>query len=171
MQVRPVHWVGFRDVAVVPRVPLPAPKWARFGPPKECRRQEAVDFDRGTAREITHKDTEVQFDDWDSAAPKLQNEGIDAVVGVGELHVFGMDFVLLDNADWDDLRPHELVERIHQNHYRPREVKPLREGQLPATFGFRTREQQMGILQLLPFDNVKPDVKMRYKLIELPGVQ
>jgi hypothetical protein len=77
-----------------------------------------------------------------------------------------MDFVVLDLPDWDDLRESELVERIYQSHFRPGQLKGLAEGRLPATYGFRTREGSLGILQLVAFADGRPGATVRYKLRE-----
>jgi hypothetical protein len=176
-QVRPVHWVEFRDVALVPDAPMPPPRYLRFGPVHEQSPDQAIDLDRGKVTDLAIQNTtslvdpEVRRSLLEKSSAQLQKEGVDFIVGAGELRVLDMDFTVLDNSDWDDIRPHEIGDRIYRNHYRPREVKPLKEGQLPATFGFRTREQNLGILQLLPFDDPVSGATMRYKLVERPMLQ
>lgn len=170
LQVRPVYWVEFPDVAVVPRQPLPSPKRLRFSSAQEHGLGAAIDVDSGKVQTLTLNDGDRPWAGLENAAAQLQKDGIDWVVGAGELRVFQMDFVVLANADWDNLPPHEMIKNMYRSYYHPNEVKPLKEGQLPATFGFRTNKKKIGMLQLLPTSQSQTGPMMRYKLIAYPAL-
>jgi hypothetical protein len=76
-----------------------------------------------------------------------------------------MIFAALENDAWDDLPPRELLARLQSNQFRPPMLTPWKEGQLPSTFAFRTREGGAGILQLVELPKDRPSVTLRYKLI------
>jgi hypothetical protein len=166
LQVRPVHWVEFRDVALTPNAPLPEPRRAQFGPAKEVTFDEIIDFDTGVVTNFPpDRGGPNPFQNYANLA-WMRQRGFDAGAGTGELWPVDVDFTVLDLSDWDDLRESELVERIYRSHFRPGQLKALAEGRLPATFGFRTREGSIGILQLVAFADGKPRATVRYKLVQ-----
>jgi len=172
LQVRPVHWVEFRDVKLAPNAPLPEPVKPRFGPVTETSFSELIDFDTGrTSGFPPAPPGSNPLAGIGDAVLWMQENGFDAEAGVDELHVVNMDFVALENADWDQLREPELVDRIYRSHFRPRQLKAPAEGSLPATYGFRTREGNLGILQLVAFEKEKPGATVRFKLLAGTGLQ
>ena len=100
----------------------------------------------------------------------MQENGFDAEAGVGELNVVGMDFMALANEDWETLSASEAKRRFYNGSiFRPRQLKPMKAGELPATFAFRTREQGLGLLQLVAFDESRGVATVRFKLVQKSG--
>ncbi len=169
LQVRPIHWVEFRKIALHPNQPMPQAKPATFSAVHECTFSELIDFDTGNSAGFPPgKPGQHIFDGIGEDILWAQEQGFDAVAGNGELQVLNMEFVALENADWNTLAPGELIQRLHEGRFHPRALKPYPEGRLPSTFGFRTRERGTGILQLAAFDAERPGATIRYKLIAKP---
>jgi hypothetical protein len=169
IEVQPVHWVEFRNIRLNPKLPLPSPDPLRFGAPREISTSDYIDFDTGKVMveppgtNIVHPLQGIgEIVGW------MERSGLDAAVGTGELQPLGMNFVALEKQDWDSLSPTELTTKLHQGTFRPNELKPWKNGELPSTFGFRTREGGTGILQLLAFEGNVPGATLRYKLIRRP---
>lgn len=160
VQVRPVHWVEFSDVALQPRGTLPPRQPPTFGPVTQRRFTELIDFDTGMTRSFPASGSTLK----DNASWMKQN-GFDAAARAGEeLGVLDMDFVRLDNSDWERLDATELMKRIYQNYYHPNVVTPENS---TTTFGFRTREHSIGILQFVAFPAPgEPGLTLRYKLVQ-----
>jgi len=159
LQVRPLHWVEFRDFALSPSRPAPSPVAYRFGPVRECTFSELIDFDTGKTGDFPPGPSDAKniFDGIALNVSWMQEQGFDAEAGTGALHPVGMDFVALPNADWENLTASVATQRFYTGSiYRPRELKPLKDGELPATFAFRTREQNIGLLQLVAFHQERP---------------
>jgi hypothetical protein len=173
LQVRPVHWVEFRDLALSPRSPVPPPNPAQFGPVMERTFSELIDFDTGkTSGYPAAQPGANPLAGLGENVLWLRENGFDAEAGVGELHVVNMEFVALQNADWDTLTAPQAMDRLERgSRFAPRDLKPLKEGQLPATFVFRTREGGIGILQLVAFAGGKPQATVRFKLRESGAAQ
>lgn len=166
LQVRPIHWVEFRKIALHPRTPLPPPQPLVFSPESARTFDELIDFDTGRTAEFPPGQAgEPPFAGSGDNVLWAQENGFDAVAGNGELQVLNMDFVALNPADWDGLTPEGLMQRLHEGRFHPRVLQPYPAGQLPSTFGFRTRERGTGILQLLAFDPERPGATVRFKLI------
>jgi predicted Ser/Thr protein kinase len=167
VQVRRVHWIEFRDVALQPNRPVPQARPAIFTPVQEIEFSELIDFDTGrTAHYPAGKPRRDLFDGFGEEILWMQENGFDAAAGTGELHPLDMLFVALENADWDNLGPDEFIQRLYHGLYKPRVLKPLKEGELPATFGFRTREDGFGMLQIVAFAEDRPGATVRFKLVQ-----
>jgi hypothetical protein len=93
----------------------------------------------------------------------MQENGFDAEAATGELRPLDMDFVLLKDSDWDSISAEEVQDKVYRNYYRPRGVKPEPGS---STFGFRTREHGVGVLQLVKFAGDRPGVTLRYKMVQ-----
>lgn len=170
LQVRPVHWVEFRDIALRPRTPPPAPQPRRFSEVRERTFDELIDFDTGDTAEFPPGTTgEPLLAGAGANVIWAQENGFDAVAGNGNLQILNMDLVALNQADWEGLTPEGLIQRLHEGRFHPRVLQPYPEGQLPSTFGFRTRERGTGILQLLAFNPERPGATVRFKRILRAG--
>jgi hypothetical protein len=168
LQVQPVYWVEFRNVRLNPCRNLPPPRPIRFGPAHEITFSDFLDFDTGKVMEEPPDTGRNVFDSLSPAVRWMERSGLDATAGNGELQALGMTFSALENQDWDELGPRGLTTRLHQSNFVSHSLKPWKDGQLPSTFGFRTREGGTGILQLLAFDPDRPGVTLRYKLLQRP---
>ncbi len=169
VEVQPVHWVEFRNIHLNPKSPLPNPDPLRFGAPREITTGDFIDFDTGKVMAQPSSDTNLHpFEAMSEIIGWMERSGLDAAVGIGELQPLGMVFVALEKEDWDSLRPTELTTKLRQGTFRPNNLKPWKNGELPSTFGFRTREGGTGILQLLAFDLGRQTVTLRYRLIQRP---
>jgi hypothetical protein len=173
LQVRPVHWVEFRDIALSPRSPVPPPIPARFGPVMERTFSELIDFDTGkTSGYPPAQPGANPFEGLGENVLWMQENGFDAEAGVGELHVVNMEFVALENADWDTLTASQVSDRLDRgSRFAPRNLKPLQENRLPSTFVFRTREGGIGLLQLVSFDTARSKATVRYKLVSKTAIE
>lgn len=174
LQVRPLHWVEFRDFALSPSRPVPRPVPYRFRPVRECTFSELIDFDTGKTGDFPPgpSDTKNIFDGIAFNVQWMQEQGFDAEANTDALHPVGMDFVALQNPDWENLTANAVMQRFYTGSiYRPRELKPLKDGELPATFAFRTREQNIGLLQLVAFHPERPGATVRFKLVEKPAAE
>ena len=164
VQVRRVHWVEFRDVALEPRTPLARLKPAVFGPALERTFEELVDFDTGRT---------ADFPPGQPGEPVLvgvggnvlwaQENGFDAVAGTDEVQALDMIGTSLTPAEWETLSPEELRQRLMQNPSRLRTLRPGAGHDGPTTYGFRTREGGLGMVQLIAFDPARPEVTVRFK--------
>ena len=166
LQVQPVHWVEFRKVRLNPSRNLPTPRPIQFGPAREMTFSDFLDFDTGKVLEEPPDTGRNVFDSLSPAVRWMERSGLDATAGNGELQALGMTFSALENQDWDELGPKGLTTRLHQSNFVSHSLKPWKNGQLPSTFGFRTREGGTGILQLLAFDPDRPGVTLRYRLLQ-----
>ena len=151
-----------------PTQPLPKPNRVTFGPARELTTSDFIDFDTGKVMEEPPGTGRNVFDSLSATVVWMERTGLDAAVGNGELQPLGMIFTPFENEQWDSLSPEDLTARLHQNNFRPHELKPWKNGQLPSTFGFRTREGGTGIMQLLAFEPDRPGVTLRYKMVQRP---
>jgi hypothetical protein len=128
---------------------------------------ELIDFDTGKEADFPpSRPGAGLFDGIGDNILWMQENGFDAEAGAGALHTLDMEFVALENAEWDTLSAPEALKRFYQGSiFRPRDLKPLKEGELPATFVFRTREHGIGLLQLVAFADQRPGATVRFKLV------
>jgi hypothetical protein len=169
VQVRPVHWFEFRQIALRPSQPVPPSQPPAFGPVVEREFDEVIDWDTGrTAQFPSRPPGGHLFEGLGEEILWMQENGFDAFAGTGELHTLDTVFAALDNEDWETLRPSQLFERWHRGQFHPRVLQPFPEGQLPSTFAFRTREGGMGVLQLVGFHGDRPGARVRFKLVKRP---
>ena len=120
----------------------------RFGPPREISTSNYIDFDTGKVMAEPPPGTNAvhPLEGITEIIGWMERSGLDVAVGIGELQPLGMNFVALEKEDWDSLRPTELTTKLRQHNFRPNELKPWKNGELPSTFGFWTREGGTGIL-------------------------
>jgi hypothetical protein len=171
IEIQPVHWVEFRGIRLNPKSTLPAPDPLRFATLREITTSDFIDFDTGKvmAEPPPGTNTVNPIEAITEIIGWMERSGLDAAVGIGELQPLGMTFVALEKEAWDSMRPTDLTTKLHQGAFRPNDLKPWKNGELPSTFGFRTREGGTGILQLLAFPPERsPGVTLRYKLIQRP---
>ncbi len=170
LQSRPIQWVEFPAVALNPKVPLPRREQLRLAEPVERTFDELIDFDTGRTAEFPV--AVPGADAFTSIGENLlwaQENGFDAVAGRGELQVAHADFAPLDNADWDRLTAQEVINRLHRGLFHPRTLKELRQGEFPATYAYRTREQGYGMIQLVSFDPQRPGATVRLRRVVRAG--
>ncbi len=166
VQVQPVHWVEFRDVALQPKGAAASPTGLAFGPAQEITFSELIDFDTGkTAHYPPAKPGSGPLDGIGDSIAWMQQNGFDAAAGVGELQPLGVTIVELSSSDWDTLTPAALIQRLETNGTFPSELKPGGDVPSPATFGFRTREGGTGLLQLVSFADPSIGATVRYKVV------
>jgi hypothetical protein len=165
VEVRPIHWIEFRDIALKPRTPVPGPRVFNYGPVVERSFNGLLDFDTGKLGGFPSGGTTQNLPEairqniaW------TQEKGFDAEARAGELGLLGITIAALDGRDWDSLTPGMLGYLLGDSGTKPTRLVPL-DGSLPATFGFRTREGATGILQIIAFGEKRPDATLRYKLV------
>ncbi len=174
IQVQPLRWVEFRNVALQPASALPAtgPQHTNltFGPVREITFDELLDLDTGrTAAFPPGKPGENPLAGIGESVLWAQENGFDVVAEAGMLGVLNLELVKLQDSDWDALSPELIMNRLlHLSPYRERHLE-LREGEFPVNFAFRTREKAVGILQLAPVSDAGAGARVRYKLALAPG--
>lgn len=168
IQVQPVHWAEFRKVRLEPRGPLPSPEFTTFSSAREVTFSDWIDFDTGQVQEELPALNSDMAEGSNETLAWVHRFGMDASAGNGELLPIGMTFAALENADWERLAPREVAARLHAGMFIPAYLKPWKEGQLPSTFAFRTREGGTGLMQLVRFEPDRPGLTLRYKLVSRP---
>jgi len=168
IQVQAVHWVEFRDVALDGRgVIQHTLKPAQFGLVHDLEFADLIDFDSGKTGTFPENQTSASFGEGvGQNVAWMQKNGFNAEAGNKKLNTVGMSFVNLDNEDWNNFDPEVLRKRIQAEAYFPWELKPSNEAKLPATFGFRTEEGGLGMLQLVAFAENVPGATIRYKMLQ-----
>ena len=164
IQVRPIHWVEFRDLPLEPSFPLPNPLHTAFGPVQVREFTDYIDFDTGETREMPITGSGF-IEGLSEIIPWVERNGIDASAGAGELQTIGMQVVNLGQKDWETLSPNDLAKRLETSAYWPGQLKPQPGTGLPVTFGFRTREKGTGILQITGLTEDRPGATVRFKLV------
>ncbi len=152
-------------------------KQPAFGPVIERVVTDAIDFDSGKLMDLPlpHPlgDRDPARYEWfnskESSAWKRQH-GIDAVNGNHVLISANLQLMKLDEKEWSTISADELLRRILAQSATDSFESTHK------TFGFKTREGGMGILQIME-DRVAsapatqlPGVKIRYKLAQQPPV-
>jgi hypothetical protein len=170
LQLRPVQWIEFRDVRLQPsdrgavgrssRTFVPT----RLGPEREVQVTEMFDFDTGKAGAFpVQKDGTKFVDGIERNSSWMMRHGYDVDAGTDGLRVLQMSIVDLKSNEWDTVTPGQLDRLLRTQIYGP-PLLPTPAAALPATHGFRTKTDGMGILQITSLD--KSAVTLRYKLIE-----
>jgi serine/threonine protein kinase len=149
---------------------------ASFGPVIELVVESGIDFDTGTRRHLPlpHPvgDRDQARYDWfngNEAGPWMREHGIDAVNGNHALMSKDLMLVKLEKKDWDTLSADELQQRIAAQ---APATDSFNGNRIHMTFGFKTREGGIGIVQMMEDRyapgtvNKLPGVKIRYKLIQ-----
>jgi hypothetical protein len=164
VQVRPVHWVEFHGVALKPAGATGDGRLA-FTRAREQTFDEVIDFDSMVTTNFPVPAVRPAhvFDGLGDNIRWMQENGFDAEAGTGELRPLDMDFVLLKDSDWSSMSAEEVQDKVYRNYYHPRSVKPEPGS---STFGFRTREHGVGMLQIVKFAGDRPGVTLRYKMVQ-----
>jgi serine/threonine protein kinase len=105
------------------------------------------------------------FEDW------MRKTGVDVAANTGNspgLISRGNDFVALpvQTSLWDSASAEEIRHLIADARAEKKITMLRADGELPATFVFKTREGGTGILQITGFTDNPPGVKIRYKLVQ-----
>jgi predicted Ser/Thr protein kinase len=165
VQVRPVHWVEFQKVKLVPDDRNAIGKSARpfkamaFSDVKEVRITSGFDFDAGVPVEALLEftiETQRGF---------LDEFGVDAVARGKELELIEMGIADLAPSEWERQPPETLAERLNRSLYAPPRL-PSSKNPLPLTYAFRTRTGTLGMMQLVGFPEGQSGVVVRYKVVE-----
>jgi len=173
VQVRPVHWIEFRDLALDPRDRTLLGKSARpfkpagFGKAKEIEITELYDFDAGVEGVFpTATDGTKSHAGMERNPSWIVNHGFDVDAGTNELRLAQMQIVDAKTAEWETLTSTELVERMNRGLYGPPRLPSTPGAKPPLTHGFRTRQGNYGLLQITGFAENEARVRLRYKMME-----
>ncbi|HAB18089.1 MAG TPA: serine/threonine-protein kinase [Verrucomicrobiota bacterium] len=172
VQVRPVHWVEFRNVALKPRGALAGLSSRHFGPVQKITFDEFLDFDTGRTGSPPETDDKNinPFEITTGLLAWMQQNGYDASAGVDKMETLGVTITDLASHDWETLTPEALIQRLQASGRYPPDLKPGTDPTSPATYGFRTREGGTGLLQLLAVGDPKIGATVRFKLVNSPPV-
>ena len=179
VQVRPVHWVEFQKVKLVPQDRNAIGKSARpfkptaFSEVKEVQISGLFDFDTGQSPVVplemnSKSPAEVFTSMWAS------KQGVDALAHGEFLAVSGMGIADLAPSEWERQRPETLGERLSRKLYAPsmlpvhRGDRPYREvfNSLPLSYAFRTRSDGLGMMQIRSVSEGQTNITVRYKMVE-----
>jgi hypothetical protein len=173
VQVRPVHWVEFRDVPIEPKDRSSLAKSARnfkptgFSEIREMEVMELFDLDTGRAGVFpTASDGTKTYRGVERNASWSRSRGFDVDAGTNELRLLQMGVADVSNAEWETLTPRQVEERLNRGMYGPPHLPSQPKVKLPVTHAFRTQDGGAGLLQILEFTKDGAGVNMRYKVIE-----
>ncbi|MBX3732973.1 MAG: serine/threonine protein kinase [Verrucomicrobiae bacterium] len=167
VQVRPVTWFVFRDLALVPSSPLPAPEPLSFSETIERTFDELIDFETGrTGTFPPSKPGDNPFAGIGENILWAQENGFDAAAGVGELQVLDMTFAAVPDSEWDTLAPQDVADRHARGTFRPRTLSPVSGGHGFRTFVYRTREGGSGILRFRQIEEGRSEITLQFKRVE-----
>ncbi len=220
LQLRPVHWIEFAQVAAEPRVPLPSPLYPQFSEAIELELTGGLDLDSGRvaardeARErfalvlnelqrleaeralalaryaaehpnVRRLDSQLEVlrrqSQLPDSAPRtpqdamddlrwLDAERMELLARPGDLLAWSLMVVGLSAEEFDTIRPAAVIARLNQGGYGPRSLKPQSPGAFPMTFGFRTQDEGIGVLQVLSLEGPQGGVTLRYRsLVQGPS--
>jgi predicted Ser/Thr protein kinase len=176
VQVRPVQWIEFRKVALVPNDPMAVGRSSRpfkpttFSEVKEIQLGGAnglFDFDSGRPVASTPEMRAMSQNKFLQSS-LAREMGVDVAAGSNELRLVEMGIADLAPSEWDRQRPTELAERLSRSLYGPSRLPANRARNipLPITYAFRTREHGLGMMQISGFAEDGLGVSLRYKMIE-----
>jgi predicted Ser/Thr protein kinase len=173
VQARPIHWLKFPDVALEPRdraaVGRSTRKFVptRLSAPEEAHITELFDFETGMPGEFpSDQNKSKKLNGIERNPAWMLSHGYDVDAGTNELKLLQMEIVDLKQDEWEQLTPKELSERLRRQMYGPSRLPSTGGAALPVQYGFRTRDNTIGMLQLVAFDKAKAGVTVRYRLIE-----
>lgn len=137
------------------------------------RKNSLIDFDSGKLFSLPDDWLERPFED---AMKWIEENGIDASGATRDtvkgLMCEGMIFLQVNNSYWDKVQALALAtEDIWEKGKPGIPANMTAQGQLPATYIFKTREGGIGILQIISFTENPKGVKIRYKMVEKPTPQ
>ena len=144
----------------------------------ETRTDSVIDLDVDRLftipKHLAHRDAEEQLDAW------VQANGIDATARIsaaddkvldGRLKGLNMVSVRTTNEQWWSATVEEAEQTINQTEKEHRDTPDKNrsgsmkvEKVLPTTYFFKTREEGIGVLQILGFTHEPQGVKFRYKM-------
>jgi predicted Ser/Thr protein kinase len=154
VQVQPLHWLEFRNVALQPASPGPVPQPLRFGLVRKAEFTGGIDLDTGETMNSTSGVEELPSD-----------TKLDLVAGV-YLKTIGLRVVVFEPSAWDTLSPFELEMRLGGSEYFPTALKLTENDRIPdglridadktkwmvdaetPVFGFQTRDGTVGLLRI-----------------------
>ena len=165
VQVQPVDWVEFNQVALEPRGEARRSVATKFGPVSEQTFDELLDLD--TSRKGVFPPSNGRQGGLESLGRDLewmQAQGFDILAGANSLETIGVTIVDLPDTDWDGLSPADLLHQLRLGAaFRSRlDADAV---SWPATFGFRTREGGTGMLQWVSLGNSTHGATVRIKLL------
>ncbi|MCK4626796.1 MAG: tetratricopeptide repeat protein, partial [Phycisphaerae bacterium] len=127
-----------------------------------------IDFDTGNI--LTPPPADTFANNRDAGLAWVRDNGIDAAAKAGQdIRGFGcydMAVVPTDKARWNSITAERLQKELAEKELRLPNAM-LVKGKLPATFLFKTREGNMGILQILQvnWQKLPQNLKIRYKIL------
>lgn len=121
-----------------------------MGPVQEISFSDLIDFDTGRTMAYP-KDGGAGglFDGIGRLLAWMQSNGFDATASTGGLDTVGVRAVKLTAADWDSLDSAALAERIARGGAYLAQLTPGPDVTQPATYGYRTREGGLGMVQVV----------------------
>ena len=173
VQMRPIHWIEFRDVALEPEDRALVGKSSRtfkptaFSEVKEVHITELFDFDTGNLSSVP-SELRAMTPGLVLRSATVREQGVDAAAGINELRLAEMEITDLAPSEWDRLKASEMTERLNRSFYGPSRLPSTREAgiRLPLAYAFRTREKTIGMFELVSFDEGQAGVTLRYKTVE-----
>jgi predicted Ser/Thr protein kinase len=190
LEARPVRWVEFRGVALNPgqathvdirindatadlaatngvvaaRKESPQPQNGNFGPVIECVVAECIDFESGKLMDWPSNGRN-EFGQISESLRRAELIGVDAYAEDNALWPLGAKLVGLAEKDWGRTDPSQIEAALAASI--TDEDAPLKiemQGGRPGTYGLKTREGSIVVLQIAGL-NDESDAKIRYKLL------
>ncbi len=132
-----------------------------------------IDFDTGRLFPRPENWQQLSDDDWQRW---IEKTGVDASgatrATVKGLMCDGMIFSPSNSSWWEETPAHALATMDLWGKGKPgRPAYMTAQGQLPATYIFKTREEGIGILQITGFSESPKGVNIHYKMLQDTGVQ
>jgi hypothetical protein len=138
-----------------------------FGAEREVSFTEMFDFDAGQAGEFPVQKDGTKFYDGIERNPSwMMRHGYDADAGTNELRLLQMTIVDLKKDEWNTMTVKELDRLLHTRIYMPPRLPFAANTVLPVSYGFRTRDNRMGLLQITALSSNSATVTLRYKMLE-----
>jgi hypothetical protein len=155
-----------------PRVPIPPPA---FGPELErvITNLAAINLASGQAEPLPESITDQnRGPEKDSAAGTWMEGAAKDFAYLGQydgFYAMTRDLIALKRINWDDYSPAQLVESLHDNGQdvtaRFGDSSPLN-NPTNFTYGFKTRDGALGLLQITAFTENPSTASIRYKLFQ-----
>ena len=129
-----------------------------------------IDLDSGKLLQPPDSPHPLKAQGWQdlgATVPWMEQQGVDATWGSEGLLSLGMTVIPLANDKWEDVSAHWLLDQLAAAAPPERLAKIERHENLPVTYGFKTREGGVGILQFIGLaeDRGLKLPKIRYKLV------